>query len=103
MKREDVKDYKQKKTEDLIGHYQDLIDKTLEVADRDLLQEKIDEANEKDGEEKLLNAIKRRRIALDEVGVMLEKVDELDKKLNPTNNEEPEVPGVGIKKFTRQQ
>lgn len=70
--------YSKETTEELIGNYKDLIKKTFEVTDKDLLQEKIDSENSEESEEKYLNAIKKRRVALDEVDTMLEKIIKLE-------------------------
>jgi hypothetical protein len=60
------------------------------VADKDLLQEKIEQdGDESQTEQKFLDAIKKRRIALDEVDLMLEKIEKLENQYNPElkNNE----------------
>jgi predicted nucleic acid-binding Zn-ribbon protein len=60
-----------------------LIAKTFEVTDVDLLQEVIEDAehNEKQKEEALLNAIKKRKTSLDEVDSLLDKIEKLEKNL----------------------
>jgi len=74
--------YSKETTEELIDKYKDLIKKTFEVTDKDLLQEKIDAENSEESEEKYLNAIKKRRVALDEVDGMLEKIIKLEVRVN---------------------
>ena len=60
------------------------IDKTFSVADKDLLQDKIDdETDETQSEQKYLEAIKKRRVALDEVDLMLDKIEKLESHINP--------------------
>jgi hypothetical protein len=68
---------------ELIDHYKDLVKKTFEVADKDLLQDKIDADGDKDDENKLLDAIKKRRVALDEADHILEKIEKLEQRINP--------------------
>lgn len=93
------KTYSEETTETLIDNYKDLIKKTFEVTDKDLLQEKIDAESEEESEEKYLNAIKKRRIALDEVDIMLEKIDKLENKINNTDEEKPKST---VKKHSKQ-
>lgn len=69
-------------TYELIENYKDLIKKTFEVTDKDLLQEKIDSESDEQSEEKYLTAIKKRRIALDEVDLMLDKIEKLQQRLD---------------------
>ncbi len=76
---EKIKAYRKETTEELIENYKDLIKKTFEVTDKDLLQEKIDGADEKETEQKYLDAIKKRRVALDEIDMMLDKIEKLEK------------------------
>jgi hypothetical protein len=79
-----IKDYRKEKTLELIEKYKDLIDKTFSVADKDLLQDKIeDDGDESQTEQKFLDAIKKRRIALDEVDLMLDKIEKLENQYNP--------------------
>lgn len=93
--------YIRETTSELIDNYKDLIKKTFEVTDKDLLQEKIDSENSEESEEKYLNAIKKRRIALDEVDLMIEKIDKLKSKLN-TNSDSVSEPTKVVKKYIRQ-
>lgn len=81
MDKGETKKYSQTKTEELIENYKDLIDKTFEVTDKDLLQKRLDEESEEESEEKYLNAIKKRRVALDEVDLMLDKIEKLETRL----------------------
>ena len=78
-----TRDYRKKITIKLIDKYKDLIAKTFEVTDVDLLQEVIEDAehNEKQKEEALLNAIKKRKTSLDEVDSLLDKIEKLEKNL----------------------
>ena len=78
-----TRDYRKKITIKLIDKYKDLIAKTFEVTDVDLLQEVIEESehNEKQKEENLLNAIKKRKTSLDEVDSLLDKIEKLEKNL----------------------
>lgn len=86
------KKYVDDTTSELIDNYKDLIRKTFEVTDKDLLQEKIDNETSEESEEKYLNAIKKRRIALDEVDVMLDKVEKLQQRLSGISNTEDQKP-----------
>lgn len=78
-----TRDYRKEITIKLIDKYKDLIAKTFEVTDVDLLQEVIEDAehNEKQKEEALLNAIKKRKTSLDEVDSLLDKIEKLEKNL----------------------
>jgi predicted nucleic acid-binding Zn-ribbon protein len=78
-----TRDYRKNITVKLIEKYKDLIAKTFEVTNVDLLQEVIDAAeyNEKQKEEALLNAIKKRKTSLDEVDSLLDKIEKLEKNL----------------------
>lgn len=78
-----TRDYRKTITIKLIDKYKDLIAKTFEVTDVDLLQEVIEDAehNEKQKEEALLNAIKKRKTSLDEVDSLLDKIEKLEKNL----------------------
>lgn len=76
-----TKEYIDNTTSELINNYKDLIKKTFEVTDKDLLQEKIDSEDDGATEDKYLNAIKKRRVALDEVDLMLDKIDKLETRL----------------------
>lgn len=89
---EKTKEYRKKTTLKLIENYKDLITKTFEVTDVDLLQEKIDEAeeNEKSKEDVLLNAIKKRKTALDEVDNLLDKIEKLEKNIIEMDKSEDE-------------
>lgn len=80
---EKTRDYRKSITVKLIDKYKDLISKTFEVTDVDLLQEVIEDAeyNEKQKEEFLLNAIKKRKNSLDEVDNLLDKIEKLEKNL----------------------
>lgn len=78
----EIKKYRQDKTVELIESYKDLIKKTFEVVDKDLLQEKIDDkVDAKQSEQNFLDAIKKRRSSLDEVDLMLDKIEKLEKVL----------------------
>ena len=79
-----IKSYRKEKTLQLIDKYKDLIDKTFSVADKDLLQDKIEQdGDDSQTEQKYLEAIKKRRIALDEVDLMLDKIEKLEHIYNP--------------------
>lgn len=79
-----LKEYRKEQSLELINKYKDLIDKTFTVADKDLLQEKIDkEGDDNETEQKYLEAIKKRRVALDEVDLMLDKIEKLERHVNP--------------------
>lgn len=94
-----IKDYRKEKTLELIEKYKDLIDKTFSVADKDLLQEKIeDDGDESQTEQKFLDAIKKRRIALDEVDLMLDKIEKLENQYSPENQNEDVSGEVNNKK-----
>jgi hypothetical protein len=85
------KTYSEETTATLIENYKDLIKKTFEVTDKDLLQEKIDAESDEETEDKYLNAIKKRRVALDEVDIMLEKIVKLESKVNGKDEDAPIV------------
>jgi hypothetical protein len=72
----------------LIDKYRDVIEKTFEICDKDLLQDEIDGEDENQKESRLLDALKKRRLSLDEVDIMLEKIDKIEQRINPNSNEE---------------
>lgn len=85
----EVKEYRKEKSMKLFSAYKDLIEKTFEVIDKDLLQEKIDDdEDEKQSEQRFLDAIQKRRKALDEVDVMLDKVEKLERGLKSDDDDE---------------
>ena len=79
---EKTKEYRKKTSLELIDNYKDLIEKTFTVTDKDLLQLKIDSESDKETEQKFLDAIKRRRVALDEINLMLENIEKLEVSIN---------------------
>lgn len=83
---EETKKFRTDNTVKLIEKYKDLVNKTFEVIDKDKLQEKID-ADDSDSEQKFLDAVKKRRVALDEVGVILEKVEKLEMSIREEKKE----------------
>jgi|GEM_PF-1515167 len=92
----EVKKYRKEKTLELVEKYKDLIDKTFEILDKDLLQNKIDSADSgneggKETEEKYLESIKKRRMSLDEVDVMLDKIEKLEGTLFNNNQDGDEI------------
>lgn len=98
---EKTKEYREKTSLELIENYKDLIKKTFEVTDKDLLQEKIDSEDNKETEQKYLDAIKKRRIALDEVDIMLEKIEKIEIAIfGKSENQETEQ-GNTVKKFSK--
>lgn len=98
----ELKDYRKDKSMKLFEAYKDLIEKTFEVIDKDLLQEKIDDdEDEKQSEQRFLDAITKRRKALDEVDVMLDKVEKLERGLKTTDDDAPSVPTNPAKKFAK--
>jgi len=98
-KGEEIKKYVTATSDELIDNYKDLIKKTFAVTDKDLLQDKIDSQDE-ESEEKFLNAIKKRRVALDEVDLMLEKIDRLQKRL-ATEEDGGILPKNPVKKHSK--
>ena len=83
----EIRKYRKETTEYLIKSYRDLIKKTFEIIDKDLLQTKIDGEDEKDTEQRFLDAIKKRRLALDEVDLMLDKIEKLERTLDDEGEE----------------
>lgn len=79
---EKTKEYRKKTSLELIDNYKDLIEKTFTVTDKDLLQDKLNSESDKETEQKFLDAIKRRRVALDEIDLMLEKIEKLEISIN---------------------
>lgn len=67
----------------LIENYKDVIEKTFDISEKDLLQGEIDDEDEKQKESRLLDALKKRRLALDEVDIILEKIEKIEQRLNP--------------------
>lgn len=101
---EKTKEYRKKTSLELIEKYKDLIQKTFEVADKDLLQEQIDNEDENQKEQRLLEALKKRRVAFDEVDIMLEKIEKLETSITNIDGKEGEdleTKNV-VKKFTKQ-
>lgn len=95
MEVNEIEDYRKNKTIELIEKYKDLILKTFIVADKDLLQGKIEEdANETQTEQAYLDAIKKRRVALDEVDLMLDKIEKLEQQINPKSEDEKDREGM---------
>ncbi len=87
----EIKEYRKKQSLDLIEKYKDLISKTFTVVDKDLLQGKIDsDVDENESEQKYLDAIKKRRIALDEVDLILDKIEKLERHTMPDEEVEAE-------------
>lgn len=79
-----LKEYRKVNSLKLINEYRDLIEKTFTVVDKDLLQDKIDKkGDDNETEQKYLEAIKKRRVALDEVDLMLDKIEKLERHVNP--------------------
>lgn len=101
---EKTKEYRKKTSLELIDKYKDLIQKTFEVANKDLLQGEIDNEDENQKEQRLLEALKKRRVAFDEVDIMLEKIEKLETSI--TNIDGKEVEDLEtknvVKKFTKQ-
>ena len=79
---EKTKEYRKQTSLELIDNYKDLIEKTFTVTDKDLLQDKLNSESDKETEQKFLDAIKRRRVALDEIDLMLEKIEKLEISIN---------------------
>ena len=101
---EKTKKYRKKTSLELIDKYKDLIQKTFEVANKDLLQGEIDNEDENQKEQRLLEALKKRRIAFDEVDIMLEKIEKLETSITNIDGKEGEdleTKNV-VKKFTKQ-
>lgn len=67
---------------ELIEKYKNVIEKTFDITDKDLLQTDIDNEDEKQKEQRLLDALKKRRTALDEVDIILEKIEKLESSLD---------------------
>ena len=101
---EKTKEYRKKTSLELIDKYKDLIQKTFEVANKDLLQGEIDNEDENQIEQRLLEALKKRRVAFDEVDIMLEKIEKLETSITNIDGKEGEdleTKNV-VKKFTKQ-
>lgn len=101
---EKTKEYRKKTSLELIDKYKDLIQKTFEVANKDLLQGEIENEDENQKEQRLLEALKKRRIAFDEVDIMLEKIEKLETSITNIDGKEGEdleTKNV-VKKFTKQ-
>ena len=58
---EKTKEYRKKTSLELIDKYKDLIQKTFEVANKDLLQGEIDNEDENQKEQRLLEALKKKK------------------------------------------
>jgi len=80
--------YLETTTLELIEKYKNVIEKTFEITDKDLLQDEIDNEDKEQKEARLLDALKKRRISLDEVDIILDKIDKLEKRLAPENEDE---------------
>jgi hypothetical protein len=91
-----TEDYRKEKSEQLIEKYKDLIDKTFEVVDQDKLKYEI-EKSDSESEKKYLDKIKARRQALDEITVILDKIELLEKHSGEDTGEGEETT-VTIKK-----
>ena len=101
---EKTKEYRKKTSLELIDKYKDLIQKTFEVANKDLLQGEIENEDENQKEQRLLEALKKRRVAFDEVDIMLEKIEKLETSITNIDGKEGEdleTKNV-VKKFTKQ-
>ncbi len=72
----------------LIDKYRDVIEKTFEICDKDLLKDEISGEDENQKESRLLDALKKRRLSLDEVDIMLEKIDKIEQRICPSEEEE---------------
>lgn len=101
----EVQKYRKEKTLELVDKYKDLIEKTFEVLDKDLLQEKINHEDDKASEEKYLESIKKRRVSLDEVDLMLDKIEKLERALLDSDSAEinptPQVSVNPTKRFAK--
>lgn len=87
----------------LIDKYKDVIEKTFEISDKDLLQEEIDDEDEKQKEGRLLDALKKRRLALDEVDIILEKIEKIEKRLNLTEETPNQEQTVSKRNWTKKK
>lgn len=100
---EKTKEYRKETSVELIENYKNLIEKTFKVTDKDLLEDKLNSESDKETEQKFLDAIKRRRVALDEIDVMLEKIEKLEISINTIDGKEaPSETTNPVKKFTKQ-
>lgn len=103
---DEIKKYRKDKSLKLIDKYKDLIYKTFAVADKDLLQGQIDDdEDETQKEAKLLEALKKRRIALDEVNIMLDKIESLERHIKSEDGEalEPIITQSFVKRNAKKQ
>ena len=69
-----------------------------------MLQGEIENEDENQKEQRLLEALKKRRIAFDEVDIMLEKIEKLETSITNIDGKEGEdleTKNV-VKKFTKQ-
>lgn len=89
---QELREYVEKTTLELIEKYKNVIEKTFAIADKDLLGEVIDGEDEKDTERRMLEDLKKRRVSLDEVDLILEKIAKLEIRLNPELGKTEAIP-----------
>jgi hypothetical protein len=73
----DVKEYRKEKTLNLIEKYKSLIDDVFKIFDENK-QEYISEDDKEETEQKKLEKIKKRSVALDQVDLFLTKIESLE-------------------------
>lgn len=77
-KADETRDFRIDKTLELIDKYKTLIDKIFDTIDMDLLGGEIDKVKDSDSEKKILDKCRARRQALEEVEVLLGKIENLE-------------------------
>ncbi len=93
--------YIEETTESLIEKYKDVIEKTFQITDKDLLQDEIENEDQNQKEARLLESLKKRRVSLDEVDIILDKIDKLERRLNPNNEAGAEIDKSEKKNWTK--
>lgn len=94
----DVKEYRKKKTLELVDKYKSLIEDVFRIFNDD--KGSRDDDDEKDDgkqttEQKKLEKIKKRSAALEQVEVFLNKIENLEHHLRESNNEKSEDSSKG--------
>lgn len=85
---EEIKKYRQEVAVKIIKEYQNLIDKVFEITQKDLLDSEIKKAKDEESEKKYLDKIAHREKALDQIPVILDKIENIESKhLRETENE----------------
>lgn len=105
-KEQELNDYILQTSNRLVSDYKEIISKTFKIIDQDLLEEQIDNEEEKNTtEQKLLEALRKRTVALDAVDSVLIKIESIEKRImlraNPNPDNSEPTTGKGKNNWTK--